>query len=42
MIDCDTREKTFSPDRSAVVNDEYMVILMMKHIAKNTIFNVNV
>jgi len=42
MIDCDTREKAFSPERSAVVIDECIVILMMKYIAKNTIFNVNV
>jgi len=42
MIDCDTSEKAFSPDGSAVLNDACMVILMMKHIAKNTIFNVNV
>jgi hypothetical protein len=42
MIDCDTGVKAFSPVRSAIVNDECIVILMIGHIAKNTIFNINV
>jgi len=41
MIDSNTCVKIFSPDGNAVINDECMVIIMMKHIAKNTIFNVN-